>query len=275
MSPSWPRRLDRRDQGLSQSPPLADRRGHGGLLRLDVLIGDTAPNSMLGEPAKTSSSATAAKTSSTPATVSATSTSSAAPACRRSANEALDPAEKATPGPLHRPAFTDSFNPAPVKCATSSTDPGPRPQRLAPQGVNPRSGRPLFPCGKGKTTGRARQRSWARLAELATEQHGVVSARHLRGRAPGSQSHSRCRGGLRLRAEALLSHASADRDEREGIPVTSVARTLLDQAARVSDLSLERLLEPAKSWSCSICGQSTSCLGEPGITLGSGGCVGR
>jgi len=50
----------------------------------------------------------------------------------------------------------------------------------------------------------------------------------------------RRRDGPRLHHAKLVA---ADRDEREGIPVTSVARTLLDQAARVSDLSLERLLE--------------------------------
>lgn len=48
------------------------------------------------------------------------------------------------------------------------------------------------------------------------------------------------RDGLRLHHAKL---AAADREERDRIPVTSVARTLLDQAARVSDLSLERLLE--------------------------------
>lgn len=40
--------------------------------------------------------------------------------------------------------------------------------------------------------------------------------------------------------------ADADRAERDGIPVTSVARTLLDQAAVVSDERLGRLLERAE-----------------------------
>ncbi len=48
------------------------------------------------------------------------------------------------------------------------------------------------------------------------------------------------REGLRIHHAKLTP---ADRDERDGIPVTSVARTLLDQAARVSALGLERLLE--------------------------------
>lgn len=48
------------------------------------------------------------------------------------------------------------------------------------------------------------------------------------------------RNGLRIHHAKL---AVADRRERDGIPVTSVARTLLDQAARVSAQGLERLLE--------------------------------
>ena len=58
-----PRGLDRRDQGLSPSPPLAHRRGHGGLLRQrrpDRQL--SAPTACSASPAKTSSSATAATT---------------------------------------------------------------------------------------------------------------------------------------------------------------------------------------------------------------------
>jgi very-short-patch-repair endonuclease len=49
------------------------------------------------------------------------------------------------------------------------------------------------------------------------------------------------RDGLRIHHATTL--VAADRDECEGIPVTSVARTLLDQAARVPDQRFERLLE--------------------------------
>jgi predicted transcriptional regulator of viral defense system len=149
------------------------------------------------------------------------------------------------------------------------------------------------------------------LADLATRQHGVVSARQLRalgysadqiadaaraGRllrlhrgvyAVGHRRldwHSRCLAAVLASAPALASHASAgwlwgllgyepgtidltaptrrhrkatvrlhhgrlserDRAESEGIPVTSVARTLLDLAATLRPSRLERVLERAE-----------------------------
>jgi hypothetical protein len=146
------------------------------------------------------------------------------------------------------------------------------------------------------------------LAELATQQHGVVSVRQLRALGYSASAiaeaasaarlhrlhrgvyavghrrlswHSRCLAAVLACAPAVASHASAgwlwgvlrwepgtidvtaptrrkakptirvhyapllerDRDEREGILVTSLARTLLDLAATLSPARLDRVLE--------------------------------
>jgi hypothetical protein len=149
------------------------------------------------------------------------------------------------------------------------------------------------------------------LADLATGQHGVISARQLRELGYSSDAmsdaaragrlhrlhrgvyavghcdldwHSRCMAAVLACAPAVASHASAgwlwgllryapgtvevtaatrrhaktairvhyaplverDRGEREGIPVTSPARTQLDLAATLSLPRLERVLERAE-----------------------------
>jgi hypothetical protein len=146
------------------------------------------------------------------------------------------------------------------------------------------------------------------LSDLATAQHGVVSARQLRGLgfsrtgiteeakagrlhrlhrgvyAVGHLDldwHSHCLAAVLACAPAVASHASAgwiwgllryqpgvvditaatrrhpkstvrlhharlgdeDRDEREGIPITSLARTLLDLAASLPTARLDRVIE--------------------------------
>jgi predicted transcriptional regulator of viral defense system len=160
---------------------------------------------------------------------------------------------------------------------------------------------------------REEMRSQQELAELARQQHGVVSYRQLRrlglskghvhrareaGRLhpvhrgvyavghPYLSPHGRCMAAVLVFAEgAVLSHRSAawlwgigplgpravevtvaargnqrqglqvhrvwalldrERAKRDGIPVTSVARTLLDLAGTVSEKQLERAVERAK-----------------------------
>jgi hypothetical protein len=105
----------------------------------------------------------------------------------------------------------------------------------------------LFPRGKEKTTAH----SHCLAAVFACQPQALLShasAAWLWGlyRHPPTTidvtvpSRRHRRDGLRLHHAKL---AVADWAERAGIPLTGVGRTLLDQAARVSDLGLERLLE--------------------------------
>ena len=98
--------------------------------------------------------------------------------------------------------------------------------------------------------------------DLATRQHGVVSTKQLLalgyslGRTSdaslGAPERIDVTAPIRRRAKReFVVHfssilAPADRREQEGIPVTSVARTVLDLAIRATPVQLERLLESAE-----------------------------
>lgn len=80
------------------------------------------------------------------------------------------------------------------------------------------------------------------------------------------------------KAEIAVHHAKlagADRALRDRIPVTSVARTLLDQAAAVSEERVERLLERAEELELFDLRAADELLGGREGTGGSGGCAGR
>jgi hypothetical protein len=72
------------------------------------------------------------------------------------------------------------------------------------------------------------------LAELAERQHGVVSIRQLTGPLGYSKAA--------VHRAVTLAHRE-DRALREGIPVTSLPRTLLDLAATVRSDWLEKMVE--------------------------------